>query len=149
MAAPVGHNTVAAIWSVATTTVTDNGVIGNSFRDWDLIDCDNETVVRGERVHAVGKTLQLQRRRVGGEVFAQGPGDCEHLRWRSHQHRADASDPIAGEIRTTMWCRHEDHAANIVAMIEDKNLFQKVFALGIHLCFSRAMSESFKPKSRA
>src|SRR6266567_8440729 len=95
--APIGNHTVATIRSVATTAVTDNRVKGNSFRDRDLIDCDNETVVRGQGIHAIGKTLQLQGRRVGGEIFAQGPTDCEQPRWRSHQHRADTTDPVTGE----------------------------------------------------
>src|SRR6266550_4989856 len=84
VAAPVSHNTVTAVRSVATAAVTDNGVIWDFFRHRDLVNCDNEAVVRGQRVHAIGKTLQLQRRRVSGRAFAQGPSDCEHLRWRSN-----------------------------------------------------------------
>ena len=149
VAAPVSHNTVTAVRSVATAAVTDDGVIGNSFRDRDLIDRDNETVVRGQRVHAIGKTLQLQRRWVGGLRFAQGPANCEQLRWCSHQHRADATDPIAGQVATTMRRGHENYASNIAPMLEDKNLFQKTLALWIHLCLSRRMSKSFEPESRA
>ena len=119
VATPVSNNPVATIWSVAATAVTDDGMIGNLFGHRDLIDRDNETVVRGQGVHAVGKTLQLQRRRVSGEIFAQGPTDREELRWRSHQHRPDAPDPIAGEIRTAMRCGHKDHAPNIAPVLED------------------------------
>src|SRR4029450_10435206 len=72
VAAPIGNNTVATIWSIAATAVADNGVIGNSFRNRDLIDCDNETVVRRQRVYAVGSTLQVQRRRVSRGVFERG-----------------------------------------------------------------------------
>src|SRR5882724_2863292 len=143
VAAPVSDDAVAAVRSVATAAVTDNGVIRNSLRDRDLIDCYNETIVRGERVHAVGKTLQLQCRRVSGQAFAQRPTDCEELRWRSYQHRTDASDPVAGKICTTMWCGHEDHAPNIAPVIEDENFLKEVFTLGVHRGLGRGMSESF------
>src|SRR6266550_1151491 len=149
MAAPISDDAVAAVRSVATAAVTDNGVIRNSLRDRDLIDCYNETIVRGERVHAVGKTLQLQCRRVSGQAFAQCPTDCEELRWRSYQHRTDASDPVAGKICTTMWCGHEDHAPNIAPVIEDENFLKEVFTLGVHRGLGRRMSKSFDPESRA
>src|SRR5205814_5853451 len=149
MAAPVSHNTVAAVRAIATAAVTDDGMIRNSFRERDLIDCDNETVVRSQRVYAVGKTLQLQRRRVGGEVFTQALADCEQLRWRSHQHRADTADPVAGEISTAVRSGHEDNAPNIAPMLEDQNFLEQVFALGVHRGLVRRMSESFEPESRA
>src|SRR6266550_1143925 len=67
VATPVSDDAVAAVRSVPATAVTDDGMIGNLFGHRDLIDCHNETVVRGQGVHAVGKTLHLQRRRVGGQ----------------------------------------------------------------------------------
>ena len=86
VAAPVRNNTVATIWSIAATTVTDNGVIGNSLRDRDLINRHDETVVRRQRVYAVGNTLQVQRRRVSRGAFERGPAGSDQLRWRSYQH---------------------------------------------------------------
>src|SRR5437879_12589176 len=65
VAAPVSHNTVTAIRSVPATAITDERVIGNFFRHRDLIDCYNETVVRGQCVHAHGRTRQRQRSSVG------------------------------------------------------------------------------------
>src|SRR5438034_11623059 len=103
MAAPVSHNTVAAVRSVPATAVTYDGMIGNLFGHRNLIDCHNETVVRGQGVHAVGKTLHLQRSRVRGKCFAHGLADCEQYRWRFDQHRADAPDPITGQVATTTW----------------------------------------------
>ena len=48
--APIRNNTVATIWSIPATSVTDNGVIGNSLGDRDRVDRHNETVVRRQRV---------------------------------------------------------------------------------------------------
>ena len=57
MAAPIGNNTVAAVRSVATTTVPDNGVIWNSRRDWNGVNPHYKTIIRRHGVHAIGKTL--------------------------------------------------------------------------------------------
>jgi len=84
VAAPIGNNTVAAIWSVPTTTVTDNGVIWNSRRDRNGVNPHYETIIRRHGIDAIGKTLQFQRGGVGGLRFAQGLADREQLRWRSH-----------------------------------------------------------------
>ena len=67
VATPVSDDAVATVRSVPATAVTDDGMIGNLFGHRDLIDRDNETVVWGQCVHAIGKTLHLQRRRVGGQ----------------------------------------------------------------------------------
>src|SRR5438067_2415124 len=147
MATPVGNNAVAAVWTVPPTTVTDNGMIGNLFGDRHLINCHNEAIVRGQGVHAIGKTLHLQRRRVGGKRFAQGPTDREELRWRFNKHRADATDPIAGQVAATMRRGHEHYAPNIAPVLEDENLFEQVLTLGVHRGLGRRMSESFEPES--
>jgi hypothetical protein len=95
----------------------------------------------------VGKTLQLQRGGVRSEVFECDLPNSKQRRWRSYQHRADAPDPVAGESRTAMRSGHEDHAPNIAPVIEDKNLLDQSFTLGIHRGLGRRTSERVDPES--
>src|SRR5438067_9596116 len=119
MAAPISNNTVAAVRTVAASAVTDDRVIWNSRRDRNGVDRHHETIVRRHSVDAVGKTLQLQRGGVGGETCAQSLTDRKQFCWGSHQHRADAPDPVAGEIRTAMRTGHENYASYFSSMLED------------------------------
>ena len=84
VAAPIRNNTVTAVRTIAAAAITDNGVIWNSRRDRNGVNPHYETIIRRHSIHAIRNTLQLQRGRVGGKRFAQGPADCEQLRWRSH-----------------------------------------------------------------
>src|SRR5947199_10564278 len=121
MAAPVSHNTVAAVRAIATAAVTDDGMIGNLLGHRDLIDRDNETVVRGQGVHTVGNTLQLQRRGVGSEILTHSLADCYQFRWRFHIHPSVATNPISGPGTTTVGRGLADDTANTGPVLEDSN----------------------------
>src|SRR5437016_1611468 len=146
MAAPIRNNAVAAIWSIATTAVTNDRVIWNSRRNRNSVNPQHETIIRRHSVDAVGQTLQLQRGGVGHKRFLQGLVDLEQRGWRFHQHRADAPDPVAGEIRTAVRSGHEDHAPYFSSMLEDDRLLEEAFTVGRHLCLCWGMAERLSPE---
>ncbi len=70
--APIRHDAVAGIRSVASAAVAHDGVIRDAGRDRDGVDRFHEAVVRRERIHAVRDAFELQVARVEGGDFQDG-----------------------------------------------------------------------------
>src|SRR6478736_4407013 len=122
MGAPVRDDAIRTIRCVAPATVSNDRVIGNVWRDRQLVDRLDETIVGssvsilfGMRFSARGWISDQQwfRRRVDGGKGSRSPD----------KGRADTTYPAGGEPASSMRRGNEYHTLDIWTVIKQEGFF--------------------------
>src|SRR5947208_4332701 len=142
---PARDAPIAAVLTITTSPIAEDSVIRNTGGDRDLVDRNDETVIRGQRVDTVRKTLQLKGRRIRRSRLADGLTDGDQLARRFHQHRSDAADPVSGQVTAAMRSGHKNHAPDFRSMLENDCLLEEAFTVGRQLCLCWRLSEGLEP----